>query len=205
MWNTPTLQIHDGQHVQLRPLAATADVAQLYTAGHRTPLHLGIWRYLPYGPFRDQTAMHDWLVTCQASRDPLFHVVYDRARQRLVGIITIMSIVPEFGRAELGHIWYDTDVHRSRVNTESAFLLLSYLFDTLSYRRVEWKCDNRNEASKAAARRLGFSYEGTFRKHMIVKHHNRDTAWFSITDDEWLTQRQRFAQYLAGEIAHLGW
>lgn len=118
-------------------------------------------------------------------------------------MITIMSIVPEFGRAELGHIWYDVDVHRSRVNTESTFLLLTYLFDTLGYRRVEWKCDNRNAASKAAAQRLGFRYEGTFRKHMIVKHHNRDTTWFSITDDEWPAQRQRFEHYLSGKIPHL--
>lgn len=203
MWNTPTLHVHDGQHVQLRPLSAPTDAVALYAAGHRTPLHLGIWRYLPYGPFRDQTAMYDWLVTCQSSRDPLFHVVYDQARQRLVGMITIMSIVPEYGRAELGHIWYDTDVHHTLVNTESVFLLLTYLFDTLGYRRVEWKCDNRNEASKAAAQRLGFRYEGTFRKHLIVKNHNRDTTWFSITDDEWPAQRHHFIRYLAGEIPHL--
>jgi RimJ/RimL family protein N-acetyltransferase len=81
------------------------------------------------------------------------------------------------------------------VNTEVTFLFLRYLFDDLGYRRVEWKCDNRNEASKQAALRLGFQYEGLFRKHMIVKGQNRDTAWFSIVDDEWPGVKANFEAY----------
>jgi RimJ/RimL family protein N-acetyltransferase len=102
-----------------------------------------------------------------------------------------MNIAADHGRAELGHIWYDVDVQRSAVTAETAHVLLTYLFDTLGYRRVEWKCDNRNQRSKAAALRLGFRYEGLFRKHMIVKQQSRDTAWFAITDTDWPVIRER--------------
>jgi RimJ/RimL family protein N-acetyltransferase len=117
--------------------------------------------------------------------------VRDVSTQRAVGLIAIMNIAADHGRAELGHIWYDVDVQRSAVTAETAHLLLTYLFDTLVYRRVEWKCDNRNLRSKAAALRLGFRYEGLFRKHMIVKQQNRDTAWFAITDTDWPVIRER--------------
>lgn len=196
-WSAPIAREHIGTHVTLRPLSADADVAALYDAGHASVLHLATWRYLPYGPFADINAMHDWLVTCARSQDPLFHTVVDTRNNTPVGMISIMSIVPQFGRAELGHIWYDARVQRSAVTTETAYLLLCYLFDALNYRRVEWKCDNNNLRSKNAALRLGFTYEGLFRKHLIVKSHNRDTAWFSITDDEWPSIKQRFVAYFA--------
>jgi RimJ/RimL family protein N-acetyltransferase len=100
-------------------------------------------------------------------------------------MISIMSMAPEMGRAELGHIWYAPEVQRTKVNTEAVFLLLSYLLGELHYRRAEWKCDARNERSRKAALRLGFQFEGVFRQHMVVKGENRDTAWFSLLDGEW--------------------
>lgn len=190
-WQTPALQEHRGTAVTLRPLDADRDAEQLYAAGHATSRHLYTWQYLPYGPFADITTFHAWLVQQQTSTDPLFHTVVARATGRCVGIITIMSIAPQYGRAELGHIWYDVDVQRSVVTAETAHLLLHYLFDDLGYRRVEWKCDNRNLRSKAAATRLGFQYEGLFRQHLIVKNQNRDTAWFSMLDSDWPTVRAR--------------
>ena len=196
-WPTPTKRTHRGIHVEIRPLSADRDAAALYDAGHASVLHLATWRYLPYGPFTHVDAMHDWLVTCEHSTDPLFHTVFNTQRNVAVGMISIMSIAAQFGRAELGHIWYDARAQRSPVTTETAYLLLCYLFDDLNYRRVEWKCDNNNIRSKNAAQRLGFTYEGLFRKHLIVKSHNRDTAWFAMTDDEWSTQKIRFEAYLA--------
>lgn len=196
-WPSPDKRVHSGTHVTIRPLSATSDVQALYQAGHASVLHLATWRYLPYGPFADTTAMHDWLIRCEQSTDPLFHTVVDTQRNTPVGMISIMSIAPQFGRAELGHIWYDSDVQRTAVTTETAYLLLRYLFDELKYRRVEWKCDNNNVRSKNAAQRLGFNFEGVFRKHLIVKSHNRDTAWFSMIDDDWPTQKQRFVEYFA--------
>ncbi len=195
-WAYPDKREHTGRHVTLRPLSASNDAQALYQAGHASVLHLATWRYLPYGPFADVTAMYDWLVTCEDSRDPLFHTVVDSKHNIPVGMISIMSIAAQFGRAELGHIWYDSGVQRTPVTTETAYLLLRYLFDELGYRRVEWKCDNNNVRSKNAALRLGFSFEGVFRKHLIVKSQNRDTAWFSMTDDDWPTHKQRLTEYI---------
>lgn len=129
--------------------------------------------------------MRDWLKQAEQGTDPIFFTVTRLADDRKVGMISIMSIVPEMGRAELGHIWYAPEVQRTNVNTESVFLLLDYLLSELQYRRIEWKCDARNERSRKAALRLGFVFEGIFRQHMVIKGQNRDTAWFSLLDHEW--------------------
>jgi RimJ/RimL family protein N-acetyltransferase len=182
-WTLPTVGTHVGTHVTLEPLDARRDGQDLYDAGHATSRHLYTWQYLPYGPFAEYDQFSDWLALQQRSTDPLFHTVRDVRTARAVGLIAIMNIATDHGRAELGHIWYDVDVQRSAVTAETAHLLLTYLFDTLGYRRVEW--------SKAAALRLGFRYEGLFRQHLIVKQQNRDTAWFALTDTDWPVIRER--------------
>ncbi len=204
MWQTPQLITHTGTHVVLRAADVTNDGAALFAAGHRTSAHLYTWQYLPYGPFADVTAMDAYVRDFACKTDPLMHVVCDAVTQIPIGVITIMSIFPEFGRAELGHIWYDADMQRTPRTTEAAFLLLTYLFDTLHYRRIEWKCDANNARSRAAAQRLGFRFEGVFQQHMIVKGRNRDTAWFAIADHEWPAIRTRFEEYFAGNRRHLG-
>lgn len=203
MWQTPQLITHTGTHVVLRAPDVRNDGAALFAAGHRTSAHLYTWQYLPYGPFADVTAMDTYVHKFAGKTDPLMHVVCDAVTQMPIGVITIMSIVPEFGRAELGHIWYDADIQRTSRTTESAFLLLTYLFDVLHYRRVEWKCDASNTRSRAAALRLGFHFEGIFQQHMLVKGRNRDTAWFAIVDHEWPVMRNRFTEYFAGTRRHL--
>lgn len=195
IWKQPEPCTHTGTFVTVRPLDIERDAAELYEAGHKSSEHLYTWQYLPYGPFADLDAFRSWLATQQGSADPLFHTVVNHATGRAVGIITIMSIAAQHGRAELGHIWYDVDVQRSAVTAETVHLMLRYLFDTLGYRRVEWKCDNRNIRSKAAATRFGFRFEGLFRQHLIVKDQNRDTAWFSLIDSDW--PRIRDAQHAA--------
>ena len=190
-WALPQLRTHVGTHVMLEPLDVQRDGQELYAAGHATSSHLYTWQYLPYGPFADFDQFGDWLALQQRSTDPLFHTVRDVRTKRAVGLIAIMNIAAEHGRAELGHIWYDVHIQRSAFTAETAHLLMCYLFDTLKYRRVEWKCDNRNLRSKAAALRLGFRSEGLFRQHLIVKQQNRDTAWFAITDAEWPVIRER--------------
>lgn len=195
-WAQPIKRLHTGTYVQVRPLSANEDATTLYDAGHASVLHLATWRFLPYGPFADVNAMRDWLVTCEQSSDPLFHTVVDRQSGIPVGMMSIMSIAAQFGRAELGHIWYDARIQRTPLTTETTFLMLSYLFDELNYRRVEWKCDNNNVRSKNAALRFGFQYEGVFRKHLIVKAQNRDTAWFAMTDDDWRMRKHLLQQHL---------
>ena len=199
-WPAPERQIHRGHYVSLTPLDAEQDVGDLYELGHNPPENQVLWRYLFNGPFATQEAMLIWLRSVQSVADPIFFTVTSLApglaQGRKVGMISIMSIVPGMGRAELGSIWYAPLVQRSQVNSEVTYLLLRYLFEELHYRRVEWKCDNRNEPSKRAARRMGFQYEGLFRQHMVIKGQNRDTAWFSMLDSEWPQRKANFTAWL---------
>jgi RimJ/RimL family protein N-acetyltransferase len=193
----PEIAGFQGEYVLLARLDPDADIDDLYALSHGSDAVERLWTYMGYGPFDGKEAMRTWLTSLRDSQDPLFYTVTSRAHGRKAGMISILNIVPEMGRAELGHIWYSPLVQKSKVNTEATFLLARYLFDDLRYRRVEWKCDNRNEESKRAALRMGFQPEGVFRKHMIVKGQNRDTAWFAIIDDDWPRLRTNFETYLA--------
>ena len=107
-----------------------------------------------------------------------------------------LNIVPANGCIEIGHIWFAPPLQKTRAATEAIFLMIRHAFEDLAYRRVEWKCDSLNEASRRAARRFGFTYEGTFRQHMVVKGRNRDTAWFAMLDHEWPRVRAAFERWL---------
>jgi RimJ/RimL family protein N-acetyltransferase len=157
--------------------------------GHEAPGADRLWTYMAYGPFPSRDAMHDWLVQCAASNDPLFFAVTERGTGRRAGMCSFMSVAPEMRRIEIGHIWYTPPLHGSGISVEVAWMLLSEAFDRLGYRRVEWKCNALNEASRRAALKLGFVFEGVFRQHMIVKGRNRDSAWFSMLDCEWPAAR----------------
>ena len=198
-WPVPTRRVHEGRHVRLEPLCADEDSAELYQAGHEPAEAREIWRYLWYGPFMSEGDFRNWLLSLQDGADPHFFTVTQREGGRRVGMLSIMRITPAHGVAELGHIWYGVAAQRTPVNTESVFLLLRHLFDDLGYRRVEWKCDAENARSRAAALRLGFQFEGLFRQHMVVKGHNRDTAWYSLLDSEWAVAKAAFEAWLAPE------
>jgi RimJ/RimL family protein N-acetyltransferase len=163
----------------------TAELAAaLYPATHGTRETEAVWTYMPYGPFEDEAAMGAWLGGLADSADPRF-LAATLEDGTPVGIVSYLNAVASDRRIEIGHIWYVPRAQRTRVNTEVAYLLLRHAFEDLGYRRVEWKCDALNARSRAAAERLGFSFEGIFRRHMIVKGRNRDTAWFSMLDEEW--------------------
>jgi RimJ/RimL family protein N-acetyltransferase len=186
----------DGRFVSIEPIDAARDAEALYRRSHDgSPEAERMWTYLAYGPFASASDMRAWLEALEPSNDPLFLTVSDAGGP--AGVVSCMSIEPAMRRIEIGHIWYAPDAQRSEANTEVVFLLLREAFEDLGYRRVEWKCDSRNERSRAAALRLGFTFEGVFRKHMIIKGRNRDTAWFSMTDDEWPSARVAFERWLA--------
>jgi RimJ/RimL family protein N-acetyltransferase len=124
--------------------------------------------------------------------------VTERAGNPPIGIVSYLNIVPVMRRLELGNIWYTPQVQRTKVNTESIYLMLCETFDRLHYRRAEWKCDALNARSRAAAQRLGFSFEGVFRQHMIVRNRNRDTAWFAMTDEDWPLIKANMERWLYG-------
>ena len=195
----PTRTNIKGRTVRLEPVSAEAHAEALFDAAHGEGHDPGLWDYLAYGPFDDVAQMRSWLVDRAASEDPLFYAVVDVATGLAVGMVSYLRIDPTYGVIEIGHIWFGKTLQRSRGATEAIFLLSRNAFDTLGYRRLEWKCNNDNARSKRAADRFGFSFEGIFRQHMITKGKNRDTAWFSIIDGEWESIRDGFERWLADE------
>lgn len=194
-WPEPGADQLEGAHVVVRRLVPERDINDLYELSHGGEEDTRIWTYMQYGPFTDPAEMLQWLRFVAGLRDPRFYTVFSKDLGKSVGMYAIMNIAPQHGRAELGNIWYSRRVQRTVVNTEATYLFLSYLFDELNYRRVEWKCDDNNDASKRAALRLGFSFEGVFRQHMVIKGKNRDTAWFAMLDVEWEERKKNFQRY----------
>src|SRR5438034_5393166 len=184
----------DGETVRLEPLDAKRHGEDLFAAAAGAD---GTWYYLPYGPFPTRSAFGAWLQQHAGTQDPLAFAIIDREAGAARGIATFMSIVPEHGVIEIGHIWISPLLQRSRQSTEAIFLMSRDAFDVLGNRRLEWKCDAANEASRRAAERFGFVFEGVFRQHRVVKARNRDTAWYSILDSEWPSRRAAFEAWLS--------
>ena len=183
-----------GETVLLEPLDPERHGDDLFAATANAD---ETWFYLPYGPFDGRDEFIAWLRDRAALKDPLAFAIIDRAAAAARGIATLMSIVPEHGVIEIGHIWLSPQLQRTRQATEAIFLLARYAFDDLGNRRLEWKCDAANAPSRRAAERFGFVFEGVFRHHRVIKGRNRDTAWYSITDAEWPTRRAEFQAWLA--------
>jgi RimJ/RimL family protein N-acetyltransferase len=155
-----------------------------------------MWTYLGAEPFHDRQPFDAFLEGLAASEDPLFSTVIDAATGRALGYQGLMRIDPPNGVIEVGHVTYAPALQRTRVATEAQYLFMRRAFDELGYRRYEWKCDSLNMPSRAAAERLGFTFEGIFRQAVVYKGRNRDTAWFSILDAEWPARRQAFEAWL---------
>jgi RimJ/RimL family protein N-acetyltransferase len=192
----PGRDVLRGGYVLLRPLEAERDSESLYAVSHPPEGDPGIWTYLPYGPYPNANAMRDALLRKQASQDPLFFTVVPLETERASGVASYLRIGREFGVIEIGHIWFGTPLQRTAAGTEAIYLLARHAFDDLGYRRLEWKCNALNATSRRAAERFGFSFEGVFRKHMVVKGRNRDSAWYAIVDDEWPAVRAGFERWL---------
>ena len=154
-----------------------------------------MWTYLPYGPFDEVEDYHAWLRGATASVDPLFYAVIEAGTGRAVGVTSYLRIHPQQGSIEVGHLSYSPLLQRTTAATEAMFLMMKWVFDH-GYRRYEWKCDALNESSRAAAQRLGFSFEGIFRRATVYKGRNRDTAWYAITEEEWPLLRDAYTQWL---------
>lgn len=156
------------------------------------------FRYLGDSP-QDRASFEGWLQKATASLDPLFYAVIDTATGRCEGRQALMRITPEHGVIEIGNVLWGPAIARTRIATEALFLHAAYIFETLGYRRFEWKCNALNAPSRRAAERFGFQYEGTFRQHMVQKGRSRDTAWFAMVDVEWPHLRAAFERWLAPE------
>ncbi|MCZ4281822.1 GNAT family protein [Kiloniella laminariae] len=157
------------------------------------------WSYLAYGPFETLASYQDWIREIASTNDPLFHAIIDQSNGKAVGVASYLRITPSVGSIEVGHINFSPALQRNRMATEAMYLMMKRVFTELGYRRYEWKCDALNAGSIAAAKRLGFTFEGVFRQATVYKGRNRDTAWFSILDKEWPALDQAFKQWLAPE------
>jgi RimJ/RimL family protein N-acetyltransferase len=160
--------------------------------------HDRIWTYMAYGPFADEAAFSSWLASRAALTDPYSYAIVAPAGHA-IGIATLMTIRPEMRVVEVGNILLAPSLQRTALATEAQYLLARYAFETLGYRRYEWKCDALNGASRRAALRFGFSFEGIFRDHMIVKSRSRDTAWFAMLEAEWPARKAAFERWLVPE------
>jgi RimJ/RimL family protein N-acetyltransferase len=186
----------EGETIRLEPLDASRHARQIYAemAGADE-----LWQFLPYGPFETEEAFTAWIAECAASTDPLFYAIVDRASGLPLGQGSLMRIVPQHGVIEVGHLLFTPRLQRTRQATEAIYLWARHAFDELGNRRLEWKCNALNLPSRRAAERFGFTFEGQFRQHMVVKDQNRDTAWYSITDEEWPARRAAFEAWLSAD------
>ena len=185
----------DGQYARLEPLEPALHGESLFASAQKEGAE-DRFRYLFDHVPSDFSAFSAWLYKATDSNDPLFFAVVNKSSGRAEGRQALMRIDTKHGVIEVGNILWGPEIARTRVATESFFLFATYVFDQLGYRRLEWKCDDKNEPSKRAAGRFGFSFEGVFRQHMVVKSENRDTAWFAITDTEWPRLKIGFQAWL---------
>jgi RimJ/RimL family protein N-acetyltransferase len=187
----PSVAVMEGRYCRLERLAE----------GHAAWLHREFssgteadWTYLAYGPFESEAAYAAWVRENCRGEDPLFYAVI--VEGKAVGVASYLRIAPAVGSIEVGHIHLGRSLRRTPAATEAMYLMMRYAFE-LGYRRYEWKCDALNRPSRAAAQRLGFSFEGVFRNATMYKGRSRDTAWFAVTDGDWAGLRGAFERWLA--------
>ena len=187
-----------GRYVDVVPIDAKRHGDDLY-AQATGPGTETMWTYLSVGPWTDRASLDAWLAQAERSQDPFVYALIDNAGGKALGVATYMRIEPAHRVIEVGGIWFTPRLQRTRAATEAMYLMARNAFEVLRYRRYEWKCHSYNEPSRRAALRLGFTYEGLFRQHMIARGRNRDTAWFSMLDGEWPARKAAFERWLAPE------
>jgi RimJ/RimL family protein N-acetyltransferase len=192
----PKPVVLSGRVVTLRPFHKASHAKILYDATHG-PEKDNLWRYMNEGPYAGPADYAAAFSQKQKSVDPLFLAIIDNATNLPVGQASYLRIEPAHRSIEVGHIIFTPALQRSPGATEAMYLMAHHVFNDLGYRRYEWKCNALNRPSRRAALRLGFTFEGIFRQHMIVKGRNRDTAWFSMLDSEWPQLQSNFEQWLA--------
>ncbi len=184
----------EGCHCRLEPLDIAAHAADMHAAFGADAAGID-WAYLPYRPLPDLASFEAWMAETCLSADPFFYAIVDAATGKAAGMVSYMRITPEHGVIEVGHVHYSPSIQRGRVTTEAMYLMMGWAFG-VGYRRYEWKCHTLNARSRAAAQRLGFSYEGVFRDHLIHRGRSRDTAWYACIASEWPALKAGFEAWL---------
>ena len=195
--NVPDLRPIPGRWIRLDPVQVDHHAASLFQS--ISGVEDDLWTYMAYGPFASLELFSQWLREKQAARDPWFYAIVNRATGQAQGMGAFMRADIANGVIEIGNIWLSPALQRTREGTEAIFLMMRHCFDDLGVRRLEWKCDALNAPSRRSADRYGFTFEGIFRQHFVIKGRNRDTAWFSLLDKEWPRVRKGFESWLADD------
>jgi RimJ/RimL family protein N-acetyltransferase len=174
----------EGRFCRLEPLSADRHAEDLYAA-YSLAADDRDWTYMPVGPFNRKEDYRTYVAAAIKADDPMHFAVIDLNSGKAVGTLALMRQDPTNGVIEVGYVAFSPRLKQTPLATEAQFLLMSYVFERLGYRRYEWKCDSLNAPSRRAAQRLGFTFEGIFRQALVYKGRNRDTAWYSIIDYEW--------------------
>ncbi|KYR01540.1 hypothetical protein DLAC_01534 [Tieghemostelium lacteum] len=190
----PPKELIKGRYIDLEPLSLTR-LDEFEQVILLDSLDKNLFKYMPCGPIKTRQHL-ELMIDSLIKGSEVFFSVIDHESGKAVGLLSLMSIVPEHGTIEIGGVLFSSKMQRSRGSTEAIFLLAQLAMDKLGYRRLEWKCHSENERSKKAALRFGFVYEGLFRNHRVFNQHSRDSLWFSITIDEWPICRQSFEKWL---------
>jgi len=191
----PTKKNLNGSYVVLEPININKHSKDLYANFLQDKKNI-IWKYLPYGPFKSYGSFKNWLKIDCLKKDPFFYAIYSKRHKQYCGMASYLRITSEHGSIEVGHINYSLILQNTKEGTETMFLMMKNAFEILGNRRYEWKCNNLNEDSKRAAKRLGFKFEGVFRQMFVFKGRNRDSAWFSIIDKEWKKLKKGYQRFL---------
>jgi RimJ/RimL family protein N-acetyltransferase len=191
----PSKKSLKGKYVILEPLKISKHSKNLYNNFLKDRKNL-IWKYLPYGPFKTYKSFRRWAKSFCLSKDPFFYAIYSKKLNQYCGMTSYLRIIAKHGTIEVGHINYSPILQNTVEGTESMYLMMQNAFEKLGNRRYEWKCNNLNNESKSAAKRLGFKFEGVFRQMFVFKARNRDSAWFSIIDKEWKKLKKSYFKFL---------
>jgi len=195
-WRAPPApaDLHlEGRYAALAPMRAETHAVLIYRELQGLDW---IWDYMPNGPFGSAAQYHRWMREAEGRADPYFLAIRDKEQDLWAGVASYLRITPDQGVIEVGNIAFSPALQQTRAATEAMVLMMDWAFGA-GYRRYEWKCNALNAPSRRAAQRLGFSFEGVFRQHMMAKGRNRDTAWFAITDQEWPALKEAFAVWLS--------
>lgn len=185
-----------GRYATLEPLDAARHGADLWGAIRGQD---EVWKWLPGAPAASASAMMEGVERWRQAEDAVLLAIVPTETGKATGWASYMRINPTHGVIEVGNILFSPALQRTRAATEAMYLMARHIFDDLGYRRYEWKCNAENAPSRRAALRFGFTFEGIFRQHMVVKGHNRDTAWFAMLDHEWPARKRAFEAWLEPE------
>ncbi|CAG9296343.1 GNAT family N-acetyltransferase [Celerinatantimonas diazotrophica] len=192
----PQSIVLQGEHCRLEPLNAQKHAQDLFDA-YASAADDRDWTYMLIGPFHTIEELTEHLQQVESCLDPKHYVIVDSQSNNAVGLIALKSIDSANGVIEVGNVAFSPLLQKTIAATEAQFLLMRYVFEQLNYRRYEWKCDSFNEASKKAALRLGFSFEGLFRQAIVYNGRSRDTSWYAMIDKDWPIIRDAFIKWLS--------